>query len=219
MQCWCDVGRSSERQKSARLQVLLMNNFSALGSQFSHRPGHPTQQADYCANFGVRFSRVLAPSLASDLVPHAYCLHCPSLPRLEQPVVRRTVDFTAWRSVPDHPPRHLRASATSRRRRHAANPPRTPPRSLLSAGVCHCGRHPGAGWGGYRSLPFDSHRFPVGGSGHGRRRAEQLGGSGGSGGSGSSRGASRGGESGAAATASGRCESARVGRRSGHSCA
>jgi hypothetical protein len=118
-----------------------MNNFSALGSQFSHRPGHPTQQADYCANFGVRFSRVLAPSLASDLVPHAYCLHCPSLPRLEQPVVRRTVDFTAWRSVPDHPPRHLRASAASRRRRHAASPPRTPPRSLLSAGVCHCGRH------------------------------------------------------------------------------
>ena len=37
--------------------------------------------------------------------------------------------------------RLLRASATSRRRRHAANPPRTPPRSLLSAGVCHSGRH------------------------------------------------------------------------------
>ena len=54
--------------------------------------------------------------------------------------------------------------------------------------------------GGYRSLPFDSHRFLVGGSGHGRRRAEHLRGSGGSG---SSSGASRGGESGTAATASG----------------
>jgi hypothetical protein len=67
----------------------------------------------------------------------------------------------------------LDRSATSRRCRHAANPPRAPPRSVPS----------GAGPGGYRSLPFDSHRFLVGGSGHGRRRAEQFGGSGGSGGS------------------------------------
>ena len=112
LQCWCDVGRSSERRKSARLQVLLMNNFSALGSQFSHRPGHPTQQADYCANFGVRFSRVLAPSLASDLVPHAYCLHCPSLPRLEQPVRAQDRRFQGLKKCPGS------SSTASARERH-----------------------------------------------------------------------------------------------------
>ena len=73
---------------------------------------------------------------------------------------------------------------------------------------------PGAGWGGYRSLRFDSLRCLIGGGEHGKRSTEQLGGSGGSGGS---RGASRGGESGAAATAT--CErrrgAARRGRRAG----
>lgn len=38
------------------------------------------------------------------------------------------------------PPRHLRARATSRRRKRAANPPRAPTRSTLSAGVRPCGR-------------------------------------------------------------------------------
>ena len=103
---------------------------------------------------------------------------------------RRTVDFTAWRGAPDHPPRHSRASATSRRHRHAANPPRAPPRSVLSTGVRPCGRRRKPGGAAVESAVRFSHRFLVGGSGHGRRRAEQLGGSGGSGGS---HGASHGG--------------------------
>ena len=56
------------------------------------------------------------------------------------PCVRRIVDSRVWRGFPDHPPRHLRARATSRRRERAANPPRAPTRSTLSAGVRPCGR-------------------------------------------------------------------------------
>ena len=67
---------------------------------------------------------------------------------------------------------------------------------------------PEAGRGGCRVGGSILTQVPFGGSGHGRRRAEQLSGSGGNGGSGGSCGASRGGESGSAATASGRCESA-----------
>ena len=88
----------------------------------------------------------------------------------DSPCVRRIVDFKAWRGVPNHPARHPCASATSRQCRHAANPPRAPPRSMLSAGIRHCGPTPGAGWGGYRSLPFDSHRFLVDGSSNGGRQ-------------------------------------------------
>ena len=68
---------------------------------------------------------------------------------------------------------------------------------MLSAGVRPCGSRRKPGGAAVESAVRFSHRFLAGGSGHGRRRAEQLGGSGGS------RGASRGGESGAAATASG----------------
>ena len=86
---------------------------------------------------------------------HAVCAHRPSPPIFPSlfiipsafhfhgsagPCRRRIVDFLAWRGVPDHPPRHLRASATSRRRQRAAKPPRAPPRSTLSVGVRPCGR-------------------------------------------------------------------------------
>jgi hypothetical protein len=72
---------------------------------------------------------------------------------------RRTVDFTAWRGAPDHPPRHSRASATSRRHRHAANPPRAPPRSVLSTGVRPCGRRRKPGGAAVESAVRFSHRF------------------------------------------------------------
>ena len=95
------------------------------------------------------------------------------------------------------------SSTASARERH--KPPTSARRQAASraAPLDSLGRRPamrsppGAGWGGYRSLRFDSLRCLIGGGEHGKRSTEQLGGSGGS------RGASRGGESGAAATASG----------------
>ena len=107
------------------------------------------------------------------------------------------------------------SSTGSARERHQPPTSARRQRASRAAPLAALGRRPplrptpGAGWGGYRSLPFDSHRFLVGGSGLCRCSTEQLGGSGGSGGS---SGASRGGAGGAAATASGGADAARRGR-------
>ena len=107
------------------------------------------------------------------------------------------------------------SSTGSARERHQPPTSARRQRASRAAPLAALGRRPplrptpGAGWGGYRSLPFDSHRFLVGGSGLCRSSTEQLGGSGGSGGS---SGASRGGAGGAAATASCGADAARRGR-------
>ena len=82
--------------------------------------------ADHCANFGdsLPHSRPVPPIRSCSL-----CFSRSSLPCLGRPMRAQS-----------RPPRHLRARATSRRRKRAANPPRAPTRSTLSAGVRPCGR-------------------------------------------------------------------------------
>ena len=82
--------------------------------------------ADHCANFGdsLPHSRPVPPIRSCSL-----CFSRSSLPCLGRPMRAQS-----------RPPRHLRARATSRRRKRAANPPRAPTHSTLSAGVRPCGR-------------------------------------------------------------------------------
>ena len=107
------------------------------------------RQADYCAHFGGRLSRILAPSLASDLVPHA---SLSSLPFTSTP---RTARACAEPSI-------SRLGEVSRTILHgicARAPPAadfgTPP-TRLARRPARCSRpafgHAGAGRGGCRSL-------------------------------------------------------------------
>ena len=122
---------------------------SILSAQFFRVRARPTRQADYCANFGGRFSRVLALSLASDLVPHA---SLSSLPFTSTP---RTARACAEPSI-------SRLGEVSRTILHgicARAPPAadfgTPP-TRLTRRPARCSRpafgHAGAGRGGCRSL-------------------------------------------------------------------
>ena len=81
----------------------------------------------------------------------------------DSPCVRRIVDFKAWRGVPNHPERHPCPSAASRRRSACPQPAARAPGRTLSVGVRPAADARERAW----SLPFDSHRFLVGGSGHG----------------------------------------------------
>ena len=107
------------------------------------------RQADYCAHFEGRLSRILAPSLASDLVPHA---SLSSLPFTSTP---RTARACAEPSI-------SRLGEVSRTILHgicARAPPAadfgTPP-TRLTRRPARCSRpafgHAGAGRGGCRSL-------------------------------------------------------------------
>ena len=189
--------------------MLLTTNFSALTSQFLHRPGDPTCQADYLTRFGGRSSRILALSRPPDLVSPPHDAHGPSLPRLDRPVPAQDGRFLGFVTRPDLPARYPRASTASRGQSASPQP------AALAAPSHALGRRPPCGQCGFSSVTFDSHRFLVGGSALYRCSIEQLGGSGGSGGS---SGASRGGASGAAATSSGcatRRDAAQCGRRTG----
>ena len=124
-------------------------------------------QVDLIIKFGCSSPQVSSPARASDP-----CMPCtPS----SAYALTRPVRSCSWQASGKRTSGRCRRSSwttSSRARRRPPSLTRRQPASR-AAPLGAPGRRPpprpapGAGWGGYRSLTFDSHRFLVGASGHG----------------------------------------------------
>ena len=112
MQCWCDVGRSSERRKSAQLQVLHEQLFGAFVRSFCTGLAIPCDRPTTARILKAGLAAFSPPPSHPTLFLMLRCPHCPSLPRLEQPVRAQDRRFQGLKKCPGS------SSTASARERH-----------------------------------------------------------------------------------------------------